>query len=298
MRQQKSRLKQKYSECDVVTIDCSRDDPAQLLEALDTQDLFSGQKLILAEHASFLSAKNTTKIDPAELLKRKETEHILILSVDSEKLDRRKKAVKELEKAATLVPCLPLDGPSQKQYVRERMKEKDLHLDPQALDWFCSHAGMDPMILDSELEKLSVFSSHPTLEDVQALTTVEPVDNIFIMTEALFARNGLRLLSAYRNFRDQNMEPLAVVMLLAGQIRFLFQVRTLMDDGLDKQGIAKLLVAHPYRTQKAMENARRFDADSLMDILEQLADLEQAMKSGRTDKDQGFEMFCVSLLED
>lgn len=34
-----------------------------------------------------------------------------------------------------------------------------------------------------------------------------------------------------------------------------------------------------------------------MDLLEQLAGLEQGMKSGIMDKDQAFEMFCLRLLD-
>lgn len=299
IRQKKGQLKQKYPEAETVTVDCMQPDAqAQLEQALDAGDLFSTRKLIFADNAAFLTAKNTSRVQPEAVTVRMDTEDVLVLCVNSEKLDRRKKAVKVLEKAAQVVPCLPLDGPAQKTYVQELMKERGLALDPDAFQWFCSHAGSDPMILESEVEKLSVFDRHPSLEDVKALTTVEPVDNIFIMTDALFERNGLRLLAAYRNFRDQNMEPLAVVMLLAGQIRFLFQVRVLMDEGMGKQEIAKLLSAHPYRTQVAMGNARRFDALMLMDLLEQLAGLEQGMKSQTLDRDQSFEMFCLQLLED
>lgn len=297
MRQKKGQLKQKYPEADVIVVDCQQPDAdARLEQALDAGDLFATQKLIFADNASFLSSRNTTKIQPDLVTRRMETEDILVLTVNSEKLDKRKKTVKQLEKAAQVVPCLPLDAQAQRTYIREVMQEKGLSLDPDAFDWFCSHAGCDPMILESELEKLSVFSSHPSLADVTVLTTVEPVDNIFLMTDALSEKNALRLLAAYRNFRDQNMEPLAVVMLLAGQLRFLFQVRVLMDQGMTKQEIATRLAAHPYRTQIAMGNARRFEAADLMDLLEQLAGLEQGMKSGIMDKDQAFEMFCLRLL--
>lgn len=299
IRQKKRQLKEKYPETDSVVVDCLQPGAAARLEqALDTADLFASRKLIFADNATFLCAKNTSQVQPDAVTKRLETDDVLVLSVKTEKLDKRKKAVKMLEQAAQVIPCLPLDGPAQKAYVQELMKEKQLELDPDSFNWFCSHAGCDPVILESEIEKLSVFDRHPSLEDVKALTTVEPVSNVFIMTDALFDKNGLRLLAAYRNFRDQNMEPLAVVMLLAGQIRFLFQVRVLMDQGKGKQEIAKTLSAHPYRTQIAMGNARRFDSLRLMDLLEQMAHLEQGMKKGQLDKDQGFEMFCLDLMQE
>ena len=77
------------------------------------------------------------------------------------------------------------------------------------------------------------------------------------MVDALFERNALRLLAYYRNFRKLNMEPVAINGLLSGQIRFLFQVRVLMDQGNSKEEIAKRLKAHPYRVQINMQRAYR-----------------------------------------
>lgn len=296
--QKKAQLREKYNEAEVVQVDCVREDPASLFAAIDSGDLFGSQKLIFAENASFLSSKNTTKIDPAQILVRKNTDHILVLVVHSEKLDRRKKAVKELEKTAVLVPCKSLDAASQQSYIRESLQRLGVQVDGQTFSWLASHIGLDPMRIESELEKLAIFSDHPGLEDTRALITIEPLDNVFVMTDALFERNGLRLLAAYRNFRAQSMEALAVIMLLAGQVRFLFQVRVLMDDGNGADEIARILQAHPYRIRKSMDNASRFMAEDLMDWLEQLADLEQNMKAGRQDMDAGFEMFCLRLMEE
>lgn len=296
--QKKAQLKQKYKEAEVVQVDCAREDPASLFAAIDAGDLFGSRKLIFAENASFLSSKNTTRIDPADIVRRKNTDHVLVLVVHSEKLDRRKKAVKELEKAATLVPCKSLDAMSQQSYIREVLEREQLQVDRDTFSWLCTHVGLDPLRIDQELEKLKIFSDHPSLEDTKALVTVEPLDNVFVMTDALFEKNGLRLMAAYRNFRAQSMEALAVIMLLAGQVRFLFQVRVLMDDAMGADDIARTLQAHPYRIRKSMDNASRFTAEELMDWLEELAALEQNMKSGRQDMDAGFEMFCLKLMEE
>lgn len=91
------------------------------------------------------------------------------------------------------------------------------------------------------------------LEDVQALVTPEQVNDVFKMVDALFSKNGVRLLAFYRNFRKQNMEPVAIIGLLASQVRFLFQVRVCMNQAMTKEEIASFLKAHPYRVQINMK---------------------------------------------
>ena len=91
------------------------------------------------------------------------------------------------------------------------------------------------------------------------------LNDVFKMVDALFERNALRLLAYYRNFRKLNMEPAANQwFVICGQIRFLFQVRVLMDQGNSKEEIARRLKAHPYRVQINMQRAYPRTSDELL----------------------------------
>ena len=93
------------------------------------------------------------------------------------------------------------------------------------------------------------------------------------------------------------MEPIAINGLLSGQIRFLFQVRVLMDQGNSKEEIARRLKAHPYRVQINMQRAYNFTSNELLEKLSILAKLDQDMKMGLVDKDEGFEQFILGMLQ-
>ena len=208
----------------------------------------------------------------------------------------RIREMKEMIAASTVLSCLSLDDHSKREYVMNLCKEKQVQFDRDAFRWFLTRVGNDPLRIENEIEKCSIYASHITLEDVEALVAPEPMDNVFKMVDALFNRNALLLLSYYRNFRALNMEPLAIVGLLASQIRFLFQVRVCMEQGLSKNEIAQELHAHPYRVQVNQERAYDFDLDQLLDQLVQLATFDQEMKMGMVDKDEGFEQFVLRLL--
>lgn len=221
--------------CDQLDRFNARKDPKDQIEnALETFSLFAQKPMVIIEQASFLAARNETPLDPARIEARIPDDKVVVLLVPARKLDSRKKAVKALSQKGVLIECRPLDEKSQPGEVWAMLKEKKLKMDEDAFAWFCENAGFSSAVLSSQLDKLALYGDHLHLKDVQALTTVEPTKNVFRMSDALFARDRVRLLELYRTFRRQNMEPQAILGLLAGQIRFVYQVRVCLDAGLSR----------------------------------------------------------------
>ncbi len=290
-------LKKKYNIDTVVHYDASRDSQEDVLMEMDSFSIFDEKKMIVVEQCTFLSSKNTTKYEISPFLERAEDQStILILIYHGAKLDQRKKLVKELIQKSTVYACISLDDQSQRTLIHEYLKKENLVMEPQAFSWFSSHIGMDTLRIESEIRKLKTYADYVRLEDVKALIQPEPVNDVFKMVDALFQRNAIRFLAFYRNFRNQNMEPLAILGLLASQVRFLFQVRVCMDEGMDQNQIANQLKAHPYRIKLNMEKARSFHSEELLDTLKLLANLDQDIKMGKIDKDQGFENFILNQI--
>lgn len=294
-----SALKKKYEVTDnVISFDASNTDQDIILNEMDSLSIFDDRKMIVVQNATFLSSKDTTKCNAEFFLERSSQDDALIVvyCVPSDKLDTRKKVVKQMVEKSTVHPCVALDEKSQASYIREQLKKMDIQMDFDAQKWFMSRVGLDVLRIDQELYKLQTYSSHITLDAVQNLMTVEPLNDVFKMVDALFEKNALRLLAYYRNFRKLNMEPVAINGLLSSQIRFLFQVRVLMDQSMNKEEIASVLKAHPYRVQINMQRAYSFSADELLEKLSLLASLDQNMKMGLVDKDEGFEQFILEML--
>lgn len=288
-------IKNKHKIDNVVYIDAQNPDEDFLTE-IDSFSIFDEEKMIVVDNASFFSAKNTTRYKPEEVALRTDTDYVVIYCCYSDKLDQRKKAIKQFVSTATVYACLALDEKSQKGMVDDLVKRYKLKMDLDTKKYIYGNIGMDPLHIESEIEKLSVYNDEITLEDAQALITIEPTQDIFKMTDAYFDRNALKLLAYYRNFRNQGMEPVAIVALLSGQIRFLYQIAVLMDEGYSQPEIAGILKAHPYRIQLSMKKASRFTASKLLDHLEELANFDQNMKMGKVDKDVGFEQFVLSMI--
>ena len=299
VKQKINALKTKHHIENVIVFDATDDEQQDVFNEMDTISIFDDDKMIVIENATFLSSKDTTKYDIKGFIDRSTNDEsvILVFCCPSDKLDTRKKAVKELISKSTVYPCIALDEKSLPGYINEELKKLNLKMDRDAIKWFSARAGFDALRIEQELIKLKTFNDHITLKDVQDLMVCEPLNDVFKMVDALFERNALRLLAYYRNFRKLNMEPVAINGLLSGQIRFLFQVRVLMDQGNSKEEIARRLKAHPYRVQINMQRAYNFTSDELLEKLSILAKLDQDMKMGLVDKDEGFEQFILGMLQ-
>lgn len=286
----------KKEQCDQIDRYNALSDPKEIIEnALETFSLFSQKPMVIIENATFLGAKNTTSLDPSRILARLDSEKVVVLMAPIKKVDTRKKAIKALLAQAVQMDCSSLDEKSQPLEIKKMLQERKLKMENDAFDWFCENAGFSAPVLASQLDKLALYATHITLQDVKALVTIEPTKNVFKMTDALFSRDAVRLLELYRTFRFQNMDPLAILGLLAGQIRFVYQVKVLMEAGYSQKEIMEKLGASSGRIWNTQKVAYRFSANELLENLGLLADLDQSIKQGEVDKDTAFERFILQI---
>lgn len=292
-------IKQREKDKEQLDFDAAKHSQGEILGNLDAGNLFGESRLFVIHNADFLGKsrkENTLDYDLKAFLMRKNEDDHLVFCLNQEALSKRKEAKAFLEQCE-LIACKALDQKNQRAYVLSCCKEAGIAMDKEALNWFCAHIGFKAARIHNEIEKLAIYSKKITLEDVKALIASEPVEDVFKMSDALFAKNGLRLIALYRNFRGQNMETVQIIALLASQIRFLLQVRILMDEHKTKEMIVEELNAHPYRIKLMMEKAQTFRADELLKQLALLADLDYGLKSGKIDRDEGFENFALNLME-
>lgn len=292
-------IKRREKNKEQLDFDAAKQSQGEILRDLDAGNLFGEERLFVIRNADFLGKsrkENRINYDLKAFLMRKNDQDHLVFCLDQDVLSKRKE-VKEFLDQCQLLACKALDQKNQKSYVLSCCKEANITMNSEALNWFCAHIGFKAARIHNEIEKLAIYSKKITLEDVKALVASEPVDDVFKMSDALFAKNGLRLIAFYRNFRAQNMETVQIIALLASQIRFLLQVRILMDEHKTKEMMIQELNAHPYRIKLMMEKAQNFSADELLKQLALLADLDYDLKSGKIDRDEGFENFALNLME-
>lgn len=157
-------------------------------------------------------------------------------------------------------------------------------------------------------------------EDVETVVGKTKEDRIFDLTNALSEKNAKAALLALQSLLEQGEQPLMILAMISREIRLLLQASILTQSGklppvtpgmefpsfqknvypsvsAMAQGMARkedLLVGkHPFVIFNALRHCRRFSCPVLIGYLDELLEMDRAMKSSATDPQLLLERFLI-----
>ncbi|MFO7171694.1 MAG: DNA polymerase III subunit delta [Bacillota bacterium] len=204
----------------------------------------------------------------------------LVITVDGEP-DRRRQVYRAVEAAGVVVDCSQPGEEEAAQWCQVRAQRLGKQLDPEAARILVEKVGTDLTLLGMELEKLALYTEgeaigpEPVLTLVSGATQVQVFDLIDAVAEGQVGR-AVHLLS---QMLRQGEPPLRLLALLAGHFRRLLEARALADQGVTPARAAQERRQRPYYWEKLMRQARRFNREDLVRALEQILEVDVALKT-------------------
>lgn len=272
----------------------------QLRSVLDdawTIPFFAEKKAVIVRNPIFLTGSGSlNEKDTAAL--EKYLEHScpstdLIFCGDFDNVDQRKKLVKKIQKTCRVFTMKRMNEQEFRAYVSQQLSANQLILSRDAMEELMQRLPLDMDAFHQELAKLVLYSTRISREDIVHLVSRPLDEDVFHLVNAVITRNLKQAMHLWRDLDVLNKDPIYLVALLASQFRLMAQVRMLMDRRLDEAQIAQQLKVHPFRVKKAREAVYAMNSQRLLDILSDLAELDQKFKSGTIDRKFGFEMFLI-----
>jgi DNA polymerase-3 subunit delta len=208
----------------------------------------------------------------------------------------------------------------QAQQLLERCGKK---LSPAAWVALGRKTGFDLRRSMSELEKLISYAGDRTIvekDDVEEAIGRTREDDIFALTTALSEKNQLAALDALKNLLDQGIHHLIILTMMVREVRLLLQARILADSGklpkfnnsmeygwfqknlypaigqlntssVKREGL--IFSQHPFVVYNALRNCVRFTDSRLIGLLDDLLNLERALKTSASNPQLLLEMFLI-----
>ncbi|MDD3187019.1 MAG: DNA polymerase III subunit delta [Bacilli bacterium] len=257
-----------------------------IIEDAKSISLFSPNKAIIVLGDIF--DQETTKLFE-NYLKNENISTFLIIVLRQEKIDERKKIFKLIKNK---IECNKVDLLA---FVKEELNGYKIteSLQRKILD----KVGSNIYNIKNELDKIKLYkidSKEINEEDIKIISkNVE--DNVFDFVDNVIKGNVAKTLEIYRELIKKNNEPIAIIVILANQIRLMYQSKILNQSGITYDSIASQLSIHPYRVKLALEKGRSYSLDTLSSLLEKLADLDIKIKSGLVEPNIGLELFLLEL---
>lgn len=272
----------------------------EVLEDLTTPPFLTNKKMVVLKNPYFLTSKKVKKenMDDSvflEYLKQDNDDTIFVIYHDVKDFDERKKVVKALRKCATFFEIDKVNHYKLKDSTRQAIKRREALIDDEALDLLLSRIGNNLEEVSKEVEKLCLYTKHIDVHSVDVLVTKPLEENVFQLTSALLNKERQKMFSIYHDLLVLNEEPVKLIVLIANQMRLLYQVKVLDRKGYTDKEIASILAVNPYRLKYIRQEGKEFSIQQLLQCLDQLSTLDVGIKTGKVDKQLGLELFMLRV---
>ena len=267
----------------------SLNDPDNIKSALAAADqlpmMASRRVLKITEvRVSSSAGKDTLKEDQYDALSaylsNPSPTSVVIFIADE--LNGNRRIGKLLRDRSVAVEFAPLEDGELVQWVRGKLKELDSEIDDRTLRHLISLTGPDARRLTTELCKLATAALPGNVIDVDLVdslvTNVREISN-FDLTEHLVSGDRPRALQTLEKILNDGTDPIALVGLLSYNYRRLLMVKDMMERGVDRGEVAKVLKMRYTDQEPFLAAARRADLNGLKRAVTRLAETDLAIKT-------------------
>lgn len=272
----------------------------EIVNDASTLPFMADKKVVVIKNSYFLTTENP-KLDfeqsfneLEEYLENENNSTTVIFSIVSAKLDDRSKIVKKIKEKSKIYALDSINKKDLPRVVRQMFEKQGIGINADALNEFISRCGDDMYLISNEIEKLGCYKKEIDIKDIDLMVSKKLEDNVFEMIDYMFSKKLDKVFTIYYDLKVNNNEPLTLISLIAGQVRFMYQVMVLKDRGYSESNIANELSCHPYRVKVALEKVYRLNKMDLTSLLEELSNLDIKIKSGEIDRFVGFELFLLN----
>ena len=266
-------------------------------EAL-TISMFSPHKFIIIDSTNYLSEKK--EVEDIKLLEdyfeHYNTDSYLVFISNKGNIDTKKKLVKLITSKGVSKKVEATTDYLDK-YVKDYLSSNNYNMNNLDITYFLGRVGTNINNITNELDKLMLYKVEDktiTKEDINKFIE-ENIDNpIYDLVGFILKNENSKAIKLYNNFTKNGMDAAGLIPIIASQIRLLFQVKRLYNQGKSNDEIAKILeFKSVYRVKYLLSDSYYYTEEDLLKYLSKLADHDKNIKLGLIDPKTSLELFIA-----
>jgi len=171
-------------------------------------------------------------------------------------------------------------------------------LTPQAASFLVEQVGVDLQRLERELEKLCAYVENREkieLDDVRQVVGAQRSYSVFELLRHVSQQQSNKAVSVLRSLVLSGESPLAILALLARQIRLCWQARDGVERGLSVSQMAQKLAIPPFVVKNYVQEASHFSEADLYRLHQAIRKADLTLKSTGTAPEILLEALVLSL---
>lgn len=200
----------------------------------------------------------------------------------ADELNGVRKMGKFLRSKTAAVEFAPLDEKELRDWTKKEFEKAGAAIDGVTLREFVSRIGPDLRRMTNEVKKVATAALPdtritPELID-QLIPNVREVDH-FSLTDAIVAGRRKPAMEMLAKALDDGAEPLALLGLLAYNYRRLLMAKDMMDRGVERREVERVLNLRYGKQEPFLAAARRVEMKNLEAAVQKLAATDLAIKT-------------------
>ena len=275
----------------------ANNDIRQLIIQCQTYPFLSDYRVIVYENPSFIFDSKLLDAKQQQALVdylSNPVETTVLIIVINKTVNSNSLIYKKISKYFKIEKFDKLSQNDFEKLVRDDLKTNSVNISKDALDLLLSRLDNDVEKYKNELNKLLTYGTELDYQDIDYLIN-QPIENdIFKLTSAINQNDLAASLKVYRDLLTNNKnDVLSIIGLLASQYRSMSQVKLLSQLGYNNAQIAAKLNISAGSVYYKLRDSLNLSAKELMNKLNQLAILDESIKSGLTEPVSGLELFII-----
>ena len=171
-----------------------------------------------------------------------------------------------------------------RRWVQRRVVEEGGSISPRAVDLLVRLVGSNLWIMQSEINKLVLFTSGRRIEedDVKGVVSDAQQANVFAMVDAILEFKAGIAEQSLHQLLERGAAPVYLLVMLLRQVEMIVRAKGLRDQGEAETGIQnKLGLTSGFALRKTLEQAGRYSMPRLKEVYHKLLETDLSIKTGK-----------------
>lgn len=269
-----------------------RDVPvAEVADIARTMPFFAERRLIVIEDSGLFKGASEEMTETVKEL----PDTAVLLFVESE-VDKRGRLYKAVNEKGYVCEMKRQTEAALRDWAARIFGGAGKRITRNDMDSFLARAGDDMNNIYNEAMKLISYTGEADVilaGDIDEVCPQRPEDRVFDMINAMSSGKRDEAVRLYFDLLALKEPPMKLLTLISRQFATLMSVKDLSARGKSGQEIAARLGIKPFFAGRYVSQAKNFSAERLRAAVNDCADAETAVKTGRTEDKYAVEMIIV-----
>ncbi|MCL2522114.1 MAG: DNA polymerase III subunit delta [Erysipelotrichales bacterium] len=287
----------KIEEINIIEYDYETTAFEEIMQEVITIPFFAEKKAIIIKNAAFLEKSTNADISPLLSYMTNPLKENYLLITYKGMLDQKFQNVKDLKKYSQMVFVEGLDKKKLAELIKTQAKEKTYAIDNEAIEELILRKDGDYSGIVSELEKLYMYCLKDKVISKLSITNLvpkNPEDKVYELTNVILKKDVKSSMEIYQDLLALGEDSSRLFSNISNKFREIFLIKQMLEAKKSKEEIAQFFNVSSGRAYYMIKSATETSYSDLGNCIDRLVELDKNIKTGKSDKKLGLEIFILN----